>query len=440
MRYSLDEQQCRNLSVSMRREWLLANGIGGFAMGTPSGANTRRYHGLLVAATDPPATRMVLLAGLDMFVRVDGSNPIGLSTNQYPGALYPEGYQYLKHFHVDSEAVWIFRTGEVELEKSLRMHAGHNACTVQFTNIGDKPFSLVLRPLVSHKHYHANFREAQGYPHSLRFDTDRTLVEHGGVALWLQHPLAERTLVQGWYYRFEHEEEIVRGLDPRDDLYCPCELQYELGSGETATLVASTEPGVKPMGRPEPGGPTLRMSHMLKDAASKYVVRTESRTSIIAGYPWFTDWGRDTMISLPGILLHTGRIKEARKLLLDHAAAMKDGLLPNRFTEDGGADFNTVDASLWFVNAIYKTLNAEWDEAFATAIYPALMELLDRHRFGTLFGIQVDPADALLTQGQPGLQLTWMDAKIGDWVVTPRHGKPVEINGLWINALRIAAC
>jgi predicted glycogen debranching enzyme len=181
----------------------------------------------------------------------------------------------------------------------------------------------------------------------------------------------------------------------------------------------------------------LKLSEMLRDSALKFVVSTESRTSIIAGYPWFTDWGRDTMISLPGILLHTGRIGAARQLLLDYSDAMRDGLIPNRFTEDGGADYNTVDASLWFVHAVHKTLEAEWDEEFATTIFPRLEELVERHMAGTRYGIRVDPSDGLLSQGEPGLQLTWMDAKIGDWVVTPRHGKPVEINGLWINALRV---
>lgn len=437
MRYILDEQQCQNLSVSTNREWLLTNGIGGYAMGTASGVNTRRYHGLLVAATEPPASRFVLFAGIDEFVQAAPSNPIGISTNQYPGAVFPEGYLYLRHFHVDQEASWIFRAGAVEIEKSLRLHPGVNACTLEYENIGERAFTLTVRPFVSHKSYHANFVEFPGYPQSLSFPKDGTIVEHGGVALRFDHPGAERTVVQGWYYRFEHEEEIARGLDPRDDLYCPCELKYELAPGERAIVVAATVEGQSPRLRPDPEGKTLKMSQMLREAAGKFVVKTEERTSIIAGYPWFTDWGRDTMISLPGILLHTDRVADARQLLLDYAGSMKDGLIPNRFTENGGADYNTADASLWFVNAVYKTLEREWDDAFAASIYPKLQELVDWHQKGTGFGIHVDPADGLLNQGEPGVQLTWMDAKIGDWVVTPRHGKPVEINGLWINALRV---
>lgn len=406
-------------------------------MGTPCGANTRRYHGLLVAATEPPATRMVLLAGIDAFVQSGSSNPVGISTNQYPGALYPEGYLYLKHFHVDQEAAWIYRAGDVEVERSLRLHPGVNACTIEYENIGLAPLILTLKPLVSHKLYHGNFYESPGYPENLVFGKDHSVIGHEGVSLWISHPRAERTLVQGWYYRFEHEEEITRGLDPRDDLYCPCELRYELAPGESAVLTASTREGEKPRLRPSPEGRTIRLSDMLRSAASQFVVKTPQRTSILAGYPWFTDWGRDTMISLPGILLHTGRTEDARALLLDHAESMRDGLIPNRFTETGGADYNTVDASLWFVNAVYRTLEREWDQDFAKRIYPKLRELVEAHQRGTLFGIHVDPEDELLTQGELGLQLTWMDAKIGDWVVTPRHGKPIEINGLWINALRV---
>jgi glycogen debranching enzyme len=438
MRYILDEQQCRNLAVSKSREWLLTNGLGGYAMGTPCGANTRRYHGLLVAATVPPATRYVLLAGIDAFVQSGLSNPVGISTNQYPGAIYPDGYLYLKHFHVDQEAVWIYHASELDIEHSVRIHDEVNAVTIEYSNIGERAFTLTLRPFVSHKSYHANFNETPGYPQELSFPKDETVVTNDGIALHLSHPAAERTPVQGWYYRFEHEEEIARGLDPRDDLYCPCELKYTLAPGQSAILVASTDKAEKPKPRPTPERRTIRLTEMLRDAASKFIVKTSSRTSIIAGYPWFADWGRDTMISLPGLLLHTGRVADARELLLDYAGSIQDGLIPNRFTEAGGADYNTADASLWFVHAIYKTLELEWDEKFAKAIYPTVQSLIEAHQKGSRYGIHVDPDDGLLSQGEPGLQLTWMDAKIGDWVVTPRHGKPVEVCGLWINALRAA--
>lgn len=440
MIYRLDAQQCGNLEVSARREWLLPNGIGGYAMGTPSGINTRRYHGLLVAAIKPPADRMVLLASMDAFIQGSG-NPIGLSANQYPGTVFPEGYHYLKSFAVGQSATWLYEANQMKLAKRLYIHPGENAATLEYENTGNQPFLLTLRPMVSHKHHHENFHERSDYPSQIRFLKSDTHIEFDGVTFSIHHPHAQRIPVQGWYYRFEHSKESERGLDPRDDLYCPFELKYELLPGEKAILAAADFEAAKPMPIPdEDPGNSIRLQPLLEEAAAKFVVKTEARTSIIAGYPWFTDWGRDTMISLPGLLICTGRIDAARQVLRDYAGQCRDGLIPNRFVESGDEpDYNTVDATLWFVNAIYKTLLAEWDEPFAKSMVDVLREIFERHRDGTLFGIGVDPEDGLLRQGEPGVQLTWMDAKIGDWVVTPRHGKPVEINGLWINALRCMA-
>jgi predicted glycogen debranching enzyme len=438
MPFSLDEQQCRNLEVSARREWILANGIGGYAMGTVSGINTRRYHGLLVAATQPPTSRMVLLAAVDAFVQA-GGNPIGISANQYAGAIYPEGFHYLRGFTAGRGVSWRYRASGIEVERELRVHRSVNACTLVYRNLGEGPFVLTLRPLVSHKPHHENFAERHDYPEHIGFPVDGTDILHRGVPLHLRHPGAERLPVHGWYYRFEHSREMERGLDPRDDLFCPCELRYELAPGEEAVLVASTVPDVEPMAdEPEQTG-QFRLSATLKDAADRFFVSTERRASIIAGYPWFTDWGRDTMISIPGLCLHTGRVGEARRILRDYAGQRFQGLIPNRFVEDGATpDYNTVDATLWFANALYKTLEAEWDEPFAREMLVTLQDVVEWHIRGTLYGIRVDPDDGLLTQGETGVQLTWMDAKVGEWVVTPRHGKPVEINGLWINLLRVA--
>lgn len=440
MIYRLNAQQCGNLEVSARREWLLTNGIGGYAMGTPSGINTRRYHGLLVAAIKPPADRMVLLSSMDAFIQGSG-NPIGLSANQYPGTVFPEGYHYLKSFAVGQSATWTYEANQMKLVKRLYIHPGENAATLEYENTGDQPFLLTLRPMVSHKHHHENFQERSDYPSQVRFLKNDTHIEFGGVTLSIHHPHAQRIPVQGWYYRFEHAKEAERGLDPRDDLYCPFELKYELLPDEKAIVAAADFESVKPVPIPkEDPGNSIRLQPLLEEAAAKFVVKTEARTSIIAGYPWFTDWGRDTMISLPGLLLCTGRIAEAKQVLRDYAGQCRDGLIPNRFVESGDEpDYNTVDATLWFVNAIYKTLLADWDEVFAKSMVVVLREIFERHRDGTHFGIGVDPEDGLLRQGEPGVQLTWMDAKIGDWVVTPRHGKPVEINGLWINALRCMA-
>lgn len=437
MRYNLDEQQCKNLQVSSRREWILTNGIGGYAMGSASGINTRRYHGQLVAAINPPTVRMVLLACMDAMVQI-GGNPVGISANQYPGVVYPEGYLYLTGFKTNGQvATWQYRVSGADVEKSLAIHPNENAVTFVYRNTGKVPFTLTLRPLVSHKGYHENFTERPDYPHDIGFFPAETRIEDRLVTLYLAHPGGGRQPVQGWYYRFDHTRETERGLDPRDDLYCPCELTYDLAPGEFITLTAADQPRVVPIEIPqESGASEYRLTPFLTDSALPFLVKTEHRTSIIAGYPWFTDWGRDTMISLPGICLCTGRIAEARQILTDYAGQIHQGLLPNRFVDHGETpDTNTVDATLWFANAIYKTLLAQWDLPFADLMAKALEEVFVWHVKGTLFGIKVDPADGLLSQGAPGVQLTWMDAKVGDWVVTPRHGKPVEINGLWVNAL-----
>ncbi len=336
MRYVLDENQCQSVEVSTRREWLLSNGIGGYSMGTACGINARRYHGLLVAAVTPPTGRMLLLSAIDAFVETSG-NPLGISSNQYPGAIYPDGIHYLRQFSVDEgAAVWRYRAAGAEIERAVLTHAGRNAVTVTYTNVGDARCTLMLRPLVCHRDHHGNFSEDPHYPEKIDFQPDATCIEQQGIPLIISHPGAGRTPVQGWYYRFEHAREIERGLNPRDDLYCPCELHYDLQPGESATLVASSDgtSTAEACSQASPS-PEYRLSAMLKEAAEKFFVETQERSTIIAGYPWFTDWGRDTMISLPGLCLCTGRVKQARDILTAYSTQMFQGLIPNRFCRTG---------------------------------------------------------------------------------------------------------
>ena len=435
MRILLDESQCRNFDVSSRREWLLTNGIGGYAMGTAAGVLARRYHGHLIAATTPPTGRTLLLATVEETVQGSGP-PVGISTNQYPGAIHPQGYLYLRRFEAARDYVrWTWRTAAGELTKELRLHPGRNAATVRYRNAGRTSLILTARPLVCHRDHHGEFHERHDYPQALLFPPDGEVVEQDGLGLFLSHPAAERVPVQGWYYRFEHLREIERGLPPRDDLFCPVELRWELRPGEEAVLVAGDSLDLDPMPAAPEEEEARGVGPMLREAAERFLVETPSRRTIVAGWPWFTDWGRDTMISLPGLCLQTGRIEMARAILDDHARLLDGGLIPNRIPERGETpEDNTVDATLWFVNAIGRTLETEWDEPFARRMLSACEQVFGAHLAGTKHGIRVDPADGLLTQGEEGLQLTWMDAKIGDWVVTPRRGKPVEINGLWSNA------
>lgn len=440
MTFRFEPEMCRDLEISRDREWLLANGIGGYSMGTISGINTRRYHGLLVAATIPPAERTLLLAGIEASVQSSGE-AIYISTNEYSGAVYPEGYLLIDSFEVGRTAArWRYSVQDMRIERTIQAHQGENAVTLRYTNVGERPVLLTLRPLTACRTYHGNFLESPGYPERMQFPPDETIVLHRGIELHLAHGEGRRLPVEGWYYRFEHRRESVRGLDPRDDLFCPCELRYELEPGKSAVLVASEGSRRQPLA-PLPGwenssdeGGTLER---FKEQAQTFLIRGDARSTILAGYPWFTDWGRDAMISLPGLCLATGQVSFARDTLRSYAGCLRDGLIPNRFLEKGGADYNTCDATLWFAHAAYETLLAEWDEVFAKEMLTVLRSIADHHFRGTLFGIGMDSADGLLRQGVPGQQLTWMDVKIGSWVVTPRHGKPVEVNGLWINLLRV---
>jgi predicted glycogen debranching enzyme len=437
MSYSFSEDESRDFSFASSKEWLLTNGIGGFAMGTVAGVNTRRYHGLLTAALSPPTERTLVLSACDAFAIV-GKMRIPLSSNQYPGAIYPNGYQYSSGVHVGNSIVWDFSHDGVEVRKTLSIENGKNAVKLEFANLGRKSITIQTNPLICFRDFHANFSERDGFPSQIEFGVDQTIISEGNHALTLFHPSALRKPVHGWYYRFEHQREVERGLDPKDDLYCPCELDFQVKPGESCFIVASME-----MAHEFDRAPTslkrLTIVQQLEETAEKFIVQTSTRSSIIAGYPWFSDWGRDTMIALQGLCLDTNKFEIARQILRDYASQMEHGLIPNRFVEKGEkADYNTVDATLWFANCVYLTLNKEWDEDFAVAMYSKISESIRYHRHGTLFGIGVDPIDGLLTQGEPGVQLTWMDAKIGEWVITPRHGKPVEINGLWINMLNVA--
>ena len=431
MTWKVPGEACRDFARSSLLEWILPNGLGGYAMGSVSGANTRRYHGLLVAAVKPPAERMVLLANVEAYAVVRGQS-YPLSTNEYVGAVHPQGFQFIESFSVGEKAEWHFLVGGVSIAKRISISPGQNRVQIDYENLSDEPIQLSLRPLICHKFYHDNFRVADFYPEFLLFPENETIASHRGVKLIIQHPDADRVPTTGWFYRFMAKREAERGLDALDDLFCPCELKYMVGAGESVTLTASLEEEAS-----APSAPALN-DDRLQRAANAFYVQGGGRRTIIAGYPWFTDWGRDTMIALPGLTLATGRTEDAREILRSYAAEMRDGLIPNRFDDKGGEPiYNTADATLWFAHAIHQILLQEWNEEFAGEAIGWLENLVEHHERGTLYGIKVDPNDGLLSQGEPGVQLTWMDAKVGEWVVTPRHGKPVEVNGLWINALRV---
>ncbi len=455
----------QNWDDASAREWLVTNGIGGYASASLAGANTRRYHGLLVPAFSPPLGRAVLLSKAEEEVRVE-DQLYQLSSNKYPSVVQPQGFRHLTYF--DTRPVptftYIFHEETVVLEKRIWMPHGLNTVYIQYTLVkAPEPVKLALVPLLAYKDYHTEQHRWDGFTAAM---TD----EGGGRWKFVAYPTANPLYLamkppfgfvdhSGWFFNFEHPREQERGLDFSEDLYCPGRFSGILSPGQTITLVATVE--TSQPDEPEIAlaseiarqkalldkaevTPTDTARETLTLAADQFVIENSekvARATIMAGYPWFTDWGRDTMIALPGLCLTTKRFGVAKEILTSFAGAVKDGLLPNRFSDNGtGAEYNTVDASLWFFQAIYAYAEASGDWDFAQAdMLPVLQVLLKAHIAGTDYHIGVDPADGLLSAGEPGVQLTWMDAKVGDWVVTPRTGKPVEIQALWHNALSIAA-
>ncbi len=429
------------------------------------GANTRRYHGLLVPAFAPPLGRAVLLSKLEEEVRVEDAVYL-LSANKYPSVVQPQGFRHLAHFHTHPVPTFTFLFHEetVALEKRIWMAHGQNTVYVQYRLVkAPETIRLALTPLLAYKDYHTEQHRWDGFTAALLFEPDYrlkfTAYETAQPLFLHTEPGFAFTENRGWFYNIEHSREQERGLDYTEDLYCVGAFDGVLSVGQTVTLIATVEnerplaPAESLRGEEARQASLLAQAHItevhslpaaLTLAADQFVIeKTErvARATVIAGYPWFTDWGRDTMISLPGLCLTTGRFSTARAILESFAGAVHNGLLPNRFADtSGAAEYNTVDASLWFFHAVHQYAERSGDWEFATQqMLPVLQDILTHHVHGTDYGIGVDESDGLLKAGEPGVQLTWMDAKVGDWVVTPRTGKPVEINALWHNALCVAA-
>ena len=463
-----DQSVCSRLDLALSREWLETNGLGGFASSTLIGLNTRRYHGLLTASTTPPTGRVLLLSKLEETVVIDGQR-YELASNQYAGAVHPQGYQYLKEFRLDPFPVFIYRVAGLEIEKRVFMVHGENTTVTEYElrsiDGSAKPkCELELRPLIAFRDYHSTTHKNDAL--NPAFETQDGLVSisaySGLPPLYFAHNAQELATDGGWYMNFEYRIERDRGLDFEEDLYQPFTLRFQLSRRNSAAVIASTQShdaksaavlreaerrrreavvAAAPVDQP--------LVKTLVAAADHYIVQRGSSKSIVAGYHWFTDWGRDTMVALPGLTLVTGRFDIARQILETYAASVDQGLLPNRFPDAGETpEYNTADATLWFFEAIRAYLHYSGDEDFVRQqLYPILKDIVDWHVRGTRYGIHVD-ADGLLASGEAGhltglnltsngLNLTWMDAKVGDHVVTPRSGKPVEIQALWYNALCI---
>jgi predicted glycogen debranching enzyme len=465
----VSREVCADYARSSRLEWLETNGTGGYAMGTVAGANSRRYHGHLVASFRPPAERYVLISKLEEVVVIGGTE-VALSTNQYPGAVYPEGYRRLIDFRLAPFPTWTFEVDGVVIEKTLFLVYGEQTVVVQYR--ANQPCRLRARPLLAFRDYHALAHRNDALNGQVGQEQE-VLRAHPYAALpglYLHHN-ADRFEENGsWYYNFEFLEELERGLDFREDLYCFGTLDYRLERNRSAFLVATLEQkrqlvgeSVDDLERAErrrrariPGkadsaaragssdesseSTARELARRLWLAADQFIVRRADETpSLVAGYPWFTDWGRDTMIALPGLFLLRGMFTEARDLLRGFLRYIDQGLIPNRFPDYGEQpEYNTADATLWMFQAVHAHFQATADFSFIRdEFYPVGKEILAWHQRGTHHGIRVDPEDGLLIAGTEGTQLTWMDARVEGRVVTPRHGKPVEVNALYYNALRL---
>ncbi|HEY5824481.1 MAG TPA: amylo-alpha-1,6-glucosidase [Cyclobacteriaceae bacterium] len=439
-----------NFDKARSLEWIETNGLGGYASSTVSGANSRRYHGLLVASMKPPVERVVVLSKLDETIIIDDKR-IDLSANQYPGTVHPRGFIFLKSFERDLFPVFHYKAEGIELKKTIAAINGENTTLVLYEVISaSKKFILELMPLYASKDFHtlAHGNDFIGTACLFTDDVFRTLNYHGSPELFIAIPGASFTEQRDWYYNFENTIEQERGLDFKEDLYTHGRFSVELKKGDKLGIIVSTEDPTgkdaftlfkKEKKRREGLITDFDSNESLKRlelAADQFIVQRGKLSTIIAGYHWFADWGRDTMIALPGLCLATGRFKEAKQILKTFAESVNEGMLPNRFPDHGETpEYNTVDATLWFFHAIHQYYIYTGDKAFVKSLVPVLKEIIDWHYKGTRYNIHVDPIDELLYAGQEGVQLTWMDAKVGDWVVTPRKGKAVEINALWYNAL-----
>ena len=458
---------CGRLDEAERREWWLTNGRGGYAAGTVAGSMTRRYHGLLVAPLQPPLGRFLLAAKADVTLEVDGEAWPLFANRWASGAVSPAGQVHIESFRLDGRMpVWRFALGDLLLEQRIWMPHGRDATHLAWRLLRtprDADIRLHVDLLVSARDHHSQLETGA---------LDPSIEAEGGL-LRIRHPdwfdlnacafggTADAS--PQWVEQLHLPLERERGLSDSDNLLRAGTFHYEL-SPEVGSALA-LEVNRVPREAPETALHAFldRERELLESAGRLVPELTEAPgwirqlvlaadaflfarplpdepdgESVIAGYPWFGDWGRDTMIALAGLTLATGRYASARRILRTFARFVDRGMLPNVFPGSGATpEYNSVDAGLWYIEAWRAYLETSGDYPSLAEVFPVLEEIVEQQRGGTRYGIGMDAADGLLCAGEPGVQLTWMDAKVGDWVVTPRMGKPVEINALWYNALRV---
>jgi predicted glycogen debranching enzyme len=459
---TVTRETLQHLDRALELEWLDTNGLGGFASSTVVGINTRRYHGLLVAAIGSPSVRMMILSRVEDAATSRG-NRLELASNLYPGAVHPSGYTNLREFRLDPLPTFIYGDATLTLKKTVFMlHDANTVALVYELVEADDPIELEVRPIVAGRDYHhlvAANADIDSRAVAIRSDAIAVAPYPGVPRLTMSLTAGRFDAAPAWYYNHLYPEEAARGLDSREDLFSYGRFVTTLKPGRIVGFVATVEDQL-----PTPGPASLldreserkarrprvtvtaqrspatdRVTTRLAESADHFLVRRGTGTSIIAGYPWFTDWTRDAMISLPGLTLVTGRFTDARDILWTFARHVQDGLLPKRFPDGGPAEYDAVDSSLWYFLAARKYLEYTNDlEFLRDGLRPVLDTIVQAYEQGTGYGIRMDD-DGLITASSEGRALTWMDARVGDWVVTPRRGKPVEVNALWYHALRFAS-
>lgn len=532
---TLGRNVCLDLNEALSHEWLVTNGLGGYAAGTLPGVNTRRYHGLLIAALKPPVERFQLVANCDEEVELDGVTYF-LGANEYQDErIHPGGFVHLDSFRLEKGVPsFVYRVGPTHLQKTIWMEYGRSTTYVRYTVLDSPyPVTLILRPFVNYRDHHAITHGSLDWNFGVTTlpigsgCTIRAFSEAQPFYL-MATPRATFTPSGVWYWNFLYRAERERGLSHLEDLYLPGVFRGQLHAGESLTMIATAEhpaqvdrdaegalarvvarsdrllrragvlatadsrdaadPALEDDGQAflaqlvqaadqflvqrRGAGADHTAASSTQAAAPRPVVYSKSATppqqqprlrgaqppappppppsvedpedtvprTVIAGYPWFTDWGRDTMLALPGLTLATGRLAAAESILRTFARYVDQGMVPNLFPDAGTVpEYNTVDATLWYFHAIDAYMRASGSLVLAQDLWPLLEDIIRWHVRGTRYAIKVDPADGLLYAGEPGAQLTWMDAKVGDMVFTPRYGKPVEIQALWYHALRIMA-
>ncbi|MBO0932321.1 amylo-alpha-1,6-glucosidase [Fibrella aquatilis] len=447
-----------NFTYLAEREWLVTNGLGGYAGSTLAGSNSRRYHGLLVAAHNPPTDRQVLVSKLEETL-FTGQASFELGSNQYGDVVHPQGWQYIVSFERLPLPHWVYQAGGNTLTKTVFMVQTANTTIVAYKNTGYQAVTLRLNPLFVCRDYHSLFHQNDFFTYKTeRGDQCLKLCAHAGaVPVYWAFTAGVFIENRAWYHRFSYREEQQRGLDFVEDAFSVGFVEARLEPGEECFLTFSTDERFRQQSPsdsrdweikriqdlrgtqlPGPNGDSFLQDLVV--SANQFVVKRQSTQSetILAGYHWFTDWGRDTMIALRGLCISLGQQQTAQRILSTFFRYLDDGMLPNRFPDNSHdpVEYNTIDATLWLFVALYEYYLRFDDIGFIGQHFEQLLIILDAHKNGTRYGIHVTD-EGLLYGGKGTAQLTWMDARVGDYVVTPRHGCPVEINALWYNALQI---